>query len=694
MNTRFSPVTLAVRALMGASVSGLAFGAEPADVELEPVYVHATAIEEDPAKIASSFSLLEGRQLRERTRATLGDTLAGLPGVHADSHAGGAARPVIRGQTAPRITVLSDSATVLDASDISPDHAVTVEPMLVERIEVLRGPATLLYGSGAIGGVVNLLDGKVPDFVPAADYEGRLAVRGGAAARERAIAAGLTARAAPNLALRFEGTVRRADDYRARGLDEPRAEGTWADSGSATAGLSWVGDDGFLGLAYTYRDDDYGIPGHNHEFESCHPHDGSLHCGSHDAEEEHEHEHEGEKPPRVALRSNRFDLRGEFRAPFALAERVRLRASYTTYRHDELEEDEVGTSFRNKGLDSRVELQHVPLARLRGVLGVQYSDTQSSAASEEAFLPTVKSRATGLFAIEHFELNAAVHFEFGARHEWVKHRPQDDPRARPAFSDSATSFSGAAVWQVMPHDFLTLSAARSERMPHPQELYARGVHLATNTYECGLLPSALTCGGAGNDAALVTETSNNIELGWRRTAGDLTFALNAFRNSVDNYIFARTLDQYEEFRLIRYSQADARFHGAEAEFTWQFAPSFSATVFGDLVRAQFAGGGGDLPRIPAARYGGRLAASFGSVGAELELFRVEEQRRIADFESTTPGHDMLNVTLRQQLTRSGLSWHLRGTNLLDERVWNHSSFLANVVPQPRRGVEFGVSRSF
>lgn len=698
MNTRLSPVAVAVRALLGLALPSIPVIAGEADqAELEMVYVHATAIEEDPAKIASSFSVLEADRLFEHTRATLGETLGGLPGVRADTFGGGAARPVIRGQTAPRITVLSDSSGLLDASDISPDHAVTAEPLLLDRIEVLRGPATLLYGSGAIGGVVNLLDSKVPASIPEGGIDGRIGLRGGSAARERALAGGVTAQATSGLALRLEGTARKADDYRVRGLEKPRIDGSWAESASATAGASWIRDNGHLGLAYTYRDDDYGVPGHSHEYESCHPHGSSLHCGGHEPEEpgdhDHDHDHAHAEPPRVALRSERVDLRGEFRSPFALAERIRLRASHTDYRHDELEEDEIGTTFRNSGLEARVEIQHVPLAGLRGVIGVQHSDTRSRASGTEAFLPTVKSRATGVFVVEHLELNPALHLELGARHEWMRHRPVDDPRQRSTFSESAQSFSGAVVWQPVGQHFLTLSAARFERLPHPQELYARGVHLATNTYECGLLPSAQTCGGAANDAPLRKEVSRNIEVGWRRTAGALTFGFNAFDNRVDNYTYSRTLDQFEDFRLIKYAQRDAKFRGAEMEVTWEFAPSLSATVFGDLVRASFAGGE-HLPRIPAARYGGRLQTGLGEFGVELEFYRIDAQRRIADFEAPTPGHDMLNVTLRQRLAGTGMNWYLRGSNLLDERVWNHGSFLARVVPLPRRSVDFGVSLTF
>jgi iron complex outermembrane receptor protein len=664
------------------------------DDQLPTVYVHATAIREDASRIASSFSVLEGDELAARTGATLGGTLDGLPGVHADTFAGGAARPVVRGQVAPRITVLSDSVGLIDASDISPDHAVTTEPMLVERIEVLRGPATLLYGSGAIGGVVNLLDQKVPTAMPDG-LDGRVAMRGATAARERALAAMVTVPVAPRLALRLEGTGRRADDYRARGMEGARVPGTWADSAGMTAGLSWIGDTGYLGLAYTFRDDGYGVPGHDHAYESCHPHDAVLHCEAHEEEEEHGHtgEHDHEHPPEVDLESSRFDLRGEWHAPFSWTERIRLRAAGTRYRHHEKDAGAIATTFRNEGVEARLELHHAPVGRLRGVAGVQHSDTQSRAEGEEAFLPTVKSRATGLFLVEHLELNEALHFELGARREWLRHRPRQDPRARPAFRGAASSFSAALVWQPAPASFFTLSAARYERLPHPQELYARGIHLATSTYECGLMPSDGTCGGADTDAPLREEVSRNIEAGFRTTLGPLRFSLNAFLNHVDDYTHARTLDQFEDFRLVRYAQRDARFHGGEAQLTWQGGRDWSATLFGDLVRARFAGGE-PLPRIPAARYGGRVEARRGEFDLMLELYRVGRQHRIAPFETATPGHEMLGLTLRQRLAGTGLAWYLRGSNLLDQRVWNHASFVADVVPLPRRSLAFGVSLAF
>ena len=690
-----------IRLALAGSLAGVAFGAQAQDTTqdrvLETVRVSASAVNEDPQNLASSYSILDGQRLFERSQATLGDTLNSLPGVNSDTFGGGASRPVIRGQTAPRVAVLSDSAVLFDASDISPDHAVTAEPLLIERIEVLRGPATLLYGGGAIGGVVNILDKKIPDSLPRQRIEGSLGLRGSSIGEEKAGAFEITAQATDHLMLHAEAMMRESDDYRARGLDESRVHGTFSESENASLGLSWVGDRGFIGLAYSYRDDGYGIPGHNHEYESCHPHGSALHCGGHEEEGEdadHDHEHEEETVPEVSLLSKRVDLRGELSDPFAGVERIRLRASHTDYRHYELEEDEIATTFLNEGYEARVELQHREIGGLRGVVGVQYTDSDFSALGAEAFMPQVQSRTIGLFAVEHVELGDRWHLEFGGRHEWQKHSPTNDVRGRPEFDDTATSVSAAAIWEFVPDYSLTLAVTRSERLPHAQELYARGIHLATNTYECGLVPHPLTCGGPENNASLETETASNIELTLRRNVGDMTFAIGAFRNDIDDYIYARTLDQFEDFRLIKYTQNDAEFTGAEAEATYRVSDTLSATVFGDYVRAELKDGG-NLPRIPAARYGTRLNANVQAVSGELEYYRVNEQDDIAGFEAVTPGYDMLNLTLSFNVRgEAGPVMYVRGTNLLDEVVWNHASYLAQVVPLPGRGVTAGLRMSF
>lgn len=693
--------SLSASIALGMLVTGLylpqaqAEAAPPSAATLDAIQV--TGMAEDASKIASPVNVVSAQQI-QLAGGNLGEVLDGLLGVRVDSFGSGAGRPVIRGQSAPRVKVLSDSSAVVDASDISPDHATTVDPLLGERIEVLRGPATLLYGGGAIGGVVNVLDNKIPNRLPENGLEGRLLIRGNTVANEQVGAAAVSGQVGSNLVLHAEGSYRDADDYKAPNQAESRVDATFARSANGSVGASWVTDNGYVGVAYSYRDDHYGLPGHSHEYEGCHPHGSTLHCGSHEHEEgeadhDHEHEHDHDHVAAINLKSKRFDLRSDYADPFPGIGRVRFRANHTDYSHDEVDGKEVTTTFINKGYDTRVELEHVPVGGFTGVFGLQHSDTTFSATGIEAFLPEVDTRSTGIFLVEHLEINDKWHLELGGRHEWLTHQPRNDERNRPKFDDTASSFSGAAIWSFRPDMSLTFSLSRSQRLPHAQELYARGIHMATNTYECGLLPNALTCGGAANDAGYGKETSKNAELMLRKTEGPLTFSLGAFANNVDNYIFARTLDQYESFRLIKYTQADVEFRGVEAEVSYQFTETLSATVFGDRTRAKFEDGG-NVPRIPAARFGGRANVVLGQVDGEVEFYRVDKQSRIAGYEVESPSYDMLNFTLSYTLPKGNSRVFVKGSNLLNETVWNHASFLASTVPLPGRNFSLGMSYNF
>lgn len=691
-----NPLTLALGLLIGGALASTAASAlaqeHQEDSELPVIVVTALGLDENTNKIVAPFSVLGEKKIFEG-QGTLGDLLNGLPGVHSDTFGGGASRPIVRGQTSPRVKVLSDGAGLLDASDISPDHAVTADPLLAHKVEVVRGPATLLYGGGAIGGVVNVLDNKIPTSVPEEGAEGFIAARGNTVANERAAALSVTARATANIAVHLEGSTRDADAYKARNWEEPQVDGTFADNSNGSIGTSWIGQQGFIGLAYSFREDQYGLPGHNDEYEECHLDNDLLECGEHE-EGEHEEEHEHEAVPQIDLTSKRLDLRGELNHPFIGVHKIRFRASHTDYEHHEIEEDEIVTTFRNEGYEGRIEFDHAPLLGWHGVVGAQFSSTEFSALGEEAFVPDTDSEMFGLFVVEHYELNDHWHLEVGARYEEQQHTPINDSRNRPAYEEAASSLSAAVIWTFTEDHSLALSFANAERLPHTQELYARGVHLATNTYECGMVPHPLTCGGLANNASIDKETSNNIELTMRKHSGDLTYSFNAFRNNLDDYIYARTLDQYEDFRLIKYTQQEVRFTGAEVEVTYQFDETVSASLFGDYVRAEFVDGG-NLPRIPAARLGGRLTMSADGVSAEIEYYHLDDQDDIASYEVATPGHNMLNATVSFGLFDDArYAVFVRASNLLDEEVWNHSSFLANVVPQPGRSLSAGVKYTF
>lgn len=676
--------------LAAASLSALAGAAtaqtRPLDgaettAGVDEIVVTGLPLDHRDEDVASNVTVLTGPALITRRQSTLGDTLNGVPGINSDTFGGGASRPVIRGQTAPRVKVLSNGSSLMDASEVSPDHAVATEPLLVDSIEILRGPSALLYGGGAIGGAVNLVDKKVPTYIPPRGVEGAAEVRGGLGDHERAGVAGVTA-GTGQFAVRVEGSARRAADYPVPDeFGEKRLEGSFSRSTTATVGASWVGSKGYLGAAFTRQDSKYGLPGHEHdEYETCHPHGSTLHCGGHD-ETGHDHDHaeaEHEDAPVVDLTSKRVDLRGELRDPFAGIDRIRLRAGYTDYAHDEIDAGVVATTFTNQGYDGRLEVSHSPLGGLRGVVGAQASRSQFEAIGSEAFLPKSVTETKALFLLEEYTLGA-LHFEGALRQEWQDGRAVG--RVDTAFKPFSASLAG--IWTVAPGYSLSLSLSRSQRAPTAQELYARGVHLATNTYELGA-------------ATLGKETSRSAELTFRKTEGATTFSGSVYRYDYDGYIFANTLDQFEDFRLIRYSQADATFTGVEAEARHQIVPGVGLGVFGDYVRAKLQNGGGDLPRIPAGRLGARADFAKARWSGNVEYYRVFKQDRIAAFETTTPGYDMVNATVSYDIAENtgGAQIFARATNLLNELALNHTSFLANSAPLRGRNLVVGVRARF
>ncbi|WP_203564854.1 TonB-dependent receptor domain-containing protein [Bordetella pseudohinzii] len=646
---------------------------------LAPIAVSADPLGLDLNSTALPTTILDGQALVERRQGTLGGTLDGLPGVHADTFGGGASRPVIRGQTAPRVSVLSDGSPLMDASAVSPDHATTIEPLLADRIEILRGPATLRHGGGAIGGVVNVLDKRVPTEKPEGGLAAEAELRGATGTKERAGIFGITG-GSDDFVVRVEGLKRRSSDYEVPDWPGGKLAGSYSESTQGSLGMSWIGPRGYVGVAFTHIESKYGLPGHNHEYESCHPHGDHLHCGGHGPGDAHDHDHGAEGGiPYVRLRSDRVDLRAEYLDPLPGFAKLRLRSGYTHYRHDEIEGGQVGTRFKNEGFDARLELEHKPWMGLRGVMGLQTALSDFRADGEEAFLPRSKTRANGIFLLEEYRL-ADWRFEAGARPGWQRVSPVGGQEKS---SLSGTSLSAAAIWDFAPRYSLALSVSRSQRLPSAQELYADGVHLATNTYEIG-------------NPRLGRETSRNIDLTLRKHEGDTTFSLSAFHNRVKNYIYANTLDRFEDFRLIEYTQQDAEFTGVEGEIKHQFTPIFSAGVFGDYVRGKLTGGQGDLPRIPAARLGARANFKWQQWSGGVEYAYVFRQKDIASYESETPGYSMVNAVVSYRFKAAGAQYdiYLRGNNLLDKLAYNHASFLAASAPLPGRSVLLGVRMTY
>ena len=660
---------------------------------LPPVTVSASGLQLGANEMTTPVTVLEGDELVLRREATLGETLGSEPGITSSHFGAGASRPIIRGMDGPRVKVLSDGAELHDASTISPDHAVASEPLLATQIEVLRGPSALVYGGGAVGGVVNVLDGKVPTAIPQKGIEGSAELRANTGAGEGAGAFSLTG-GAGNLAVHVEGVARDAGDYRVGkgwapdGEPTRKVPGSFNRTDTGSVGLSWVGDRGYLGAAYTRQTAKYGLPGHNHSFEGCHTHGNHLHCGAHDEEDGHDHgaEEHGDVPV-VDLRSERLDVRGELRNPFTGFSALRLRAGVTDYVHDEVEDGTIATTFKNKAYDTRIELQHEPIAGFKGVVGLQTSQRKFSAIGEEAYVQPTVTRKTGLFVLEEYRLNdwyGDWRFEAALRHDrQTAEALASGSAGGTERSHNGTSASLGAVWKFTPGYQVGTSFTRASRAPSAEELYARGLHMATSTYERG-------------NANLRSETSQNIDLSLKKTSGDTTFGVSVFRNRISNYIYGRTLDEVDGLQLLQYSQADATFTGIEGQVRQRVTRNLGVTLFGDTVRAKL-DGGGLLPRIPATRAGVRLDANWNAWEGQVEWVQVARQNRVAAFETATPGYGMLNlgVSYRGQLS-SGTPWqvYLKANNLTDRLAYAHTSFIKNAAPLMGRNITVGVKVAF
>ena len=677
-------LTLSILAV--ASVSVFASEHEQATT-LDTIRIKAHPLEQTSKDFAVADTVVDQKRLAQGA-VTIGEALSGETGISSNQFGAGSSRPVIRGQDGPRIKILQNSSENIDVSTLSPDHAVTVDPALAKQVEVIRGPSTLLFGAGTVGGLVNVTDSKLPTAMPEKGYEGNVGLRYNTGSDEKLATAGVTLGLGDQVALRVEGLKREANDYIApdyvhEGEKERRVDNTFAKGQTVNVGLSWIYDRGFTGISYSNRQDQYGLPGHSHEYESCHLHGLSLHCGEHDHDEDehddHDHDHAHEAGPWIDLKSERYDVRTELDEPFAGFKKLRAQASYTDYQHDEIEEDTISTRFKNKGYDGRLELVHNPLGAWEGVIGTQYGQQKLELTGEEAFLAPNTTKKWSVFALEHAQLND-VHVELAARVDQQK--IDIDDSSKKDFDGSAFSVSGAANWEFAPNYKLSLVTSHQERLPLAQELYADGGHFATNTYELG------------NDQ-LSKEKSNNVELGFHYDDNTFDYHVHVYHNWFDDYIYARTLDRYENFRLVQYTQDEARFYGVEGEISYQISPIYKLSVFGDYVRGKI--DNDNAPRVPAGRLGTKLNADFDDHwSGSAEYYHVFQQDKIAAYETDSQSYNMLNLGVAYSGNYSNVSDYrvfLNANNLLDDQVYQHASFLSTI-PQVGRNFSVGVNFSF
>ena len=643
-------ITLSILAVVAPAV----FADDTTTQQLETLTSQAHPLVQTAADFAVADQIIEQKSLKERA-PTIGDALADELGVYSNQYGSGSSRPVIRGQDGPRVKVLQHASETADVSSLSPDHAVTVDPILAKQIEIIRGPSTLLYSAGTVGGLVNVTDQKIPTSMPEKGLEGTAGLRYNSGSDEKLASAGATVALGSQFALRVEGSKREANDYIAPNYfhehegeleKERRVGNTFAKGETVSVGGSWIGERGFAGIAYTNRQDQYGLPGHSHEYESCTVSGNLLiGCGEEDYGDEHE------TGPWVDLKSERYDFRTEILNPLAGFEKLRAHASYTDYQHDEIEGDSVATTFKSKGYDARLEMVHQPIADWEGVVGVQYNQQKLDITGEESILEPAKTQKWSVFGLEHKQWND-FHFELGAR---VDHQTIDIESNRKDYDDYAVSYSSAVNWMFAPNYKLSLVGSHQERLPLAQELYADGKHLATNTYERG-------------NENLDVEKSNNLELGFHYDTDKIDYHVHVYHNWYDNYIYAQTADRYENFRLVDYTQDKARFYGTEAEASYTINDVYKMSVFGDYVRGKI--DNENAPRVPAGRLGTKVNANFSDTwSGTAEYYHVFEQDRIASYETETEGYNMVNLGLAyngQYMQGNDYRVYFKANNLLDE----------------------------
>ncbi len=617
--------------------------------------------------------VLQDEALRRKREANLGDTLSRELGVTSSSFGPGAGRPIIRGQDGSRIRVLEGGVGTGDLSVISPDHAVATETLNASRIEILRGPSTLLYGSGTSGGVVNVITDRIPDRLfrsVTGSFDGQF----NSALEERMgalNASGSLGRVSWNV----EGVKRKTNNIKIPGRadkTDPNSpsgvvNNSAIDSSNLSVGGSYIGERGFVGVSIARLENFYGIPG---------PEGATIDMGQ-----------------------TRYGLAGELDDPLKGFEQLKLRMNYNDYQHNELEASgEIGSQFKNDEVDGRVEMHHAPIANWQGIMGVQFQHRNFSAKGEEAFVPSAQSHSVGLFMLEKRSLGR-WQFEFGGRLEHAGQNPQGNQVQSRDFS--LYSISAGSAWEFVDGYQIDLTATRGQRAPTAVALYADGVHVATNTFDQG-------------NSSLSKETSNNFDLALQKTTGLIKGRVNLFYNHINDYIFQQSrdsngdgfadrvndeglLDTDGDFIVQNFAQTRAKFYGLEAEATISLLPEMlDLRVFTDMVYADLKNNG-NAPRITPQRFGFDLDYKQNAWLANVNLTRVTRQNRVATLETETPGYTLMNAELGYRFKRGPTTYHtlfLQGRNLLDSDIRVHTSFLKNTAPLPGRAIVVGIRGTF
>ena len=704
---KFSLLFAAAPMALAVSMPAAAETSAEAD---DRILVTGSPLEREVQDALVGVSILDGEELERNLAASIGETLRREPGISTTSFGAGASRPIIRGLGGDRVRVLDNGIGSIDASASSPDHAVPVEPAQAQRIEIVRGASVLRYGSSGAGGVVNVLDGRIPLTVPEDNID--LALRAGASTVDegRDLAGALTMGIGKlgdfDVVAHIDGTVREANDYDIPGFAESAAfraleeaeeeehdgdddhdheeeevrdtlENSFSDTRSGAAGLSFIGSKSFLGFSFKTTESTYGLPGgHEHEEEE----EGEEHG------DEEEHGEEEEEGVFIDLTQHRYDLKGGIELDSGFIEALNLSAGYADYKHTEFESPtEAGTVFRNEGWEARLEAVQRTQGAWRGATGIHVREREFSAVGAERFVDPTDTTQWALYTFQEWSKDALT-LEGALRYENTEHKNTDLGVTR---DFDAFSASAGAAYDVSDAIKVGGTVFRTERAPITEELFSNGPHIATGQFEIG-------------DPDLDKEIATGIEGIFRLQGERGSLVFTAFYTDYQDYIFdALTGEEEDGLPVFQFGSADAEFAGFEVEGAFDIAEvaGFSVSTDGvvDFVDASIDLDGNDnLPRIPPLGATVGVNADSEMFGSRLEVEYAGEQDEVANFELPTDSYTLLNAYLSwYPMGRDGnLSLNLQGLNLTDEEARVHTSFLKDEIPLPGRNVRFSVRLTY
>jgi iron complex outermembrane recepter protein len=731
---------VAVSAGLLALSAGVAAAREPDASQAEPerIIVTADPLGKSVDEIIQPVTVVAGEVLDRRRAGTLGEVLDGIPGVANSDFGPGVGRPVIRGMQGSRVEVLEDGMRSADVSGEGADHAVAIDPAHAQQIEVFRGPATLLYGSGAAGGVVNVRTRRFdPVFGTSPRVLGDVSQSGNGRDRQGQLLIEIPA--GERFVVRGDASLRRTNDFDIKGFQQVDQtagnRGRLRNSSIETDSFALTGmfkdDWGYVGVGVSAWETDYGIP----ENFDARPRE----LGG-----------QADEFERVFADYRRFDLRSELADPLPGFTAARLKLTYTeleqqevefeferTPEGGELDERTVEAEFQNDEFEGRIELMHQPIGNWHGVIGVQYNDRDFFAddprGTERGFYVRPSRTRTGAIMLIEERPTDFGRIELGARVERVRSNPTTIaaslvdgvtladgeflPLAMQLASRTFTPFSlsGGAIIDVAYDHHLRMMVTRAQRAPSPEQLYAFGRHAAAGTFEVG-------------DPRLREETYLNLELGVDRHEGPVRYDVTLFFNRVDDYIFLQSEDDGTgapvfvndlgnragegaaadcapgagglcrlRNQLVFNAQRDAEFFGIEVGSAVQLLDgplSLLVRLNADHVRGRLRNGG-NLPRITPVRAGIGFDATYREFGLSMDYRHVFRQTRTAAAEDPTASFNLVSIDAfwRPSALRGGEVF-VRGRNLLNEDGRLHQSFFKNEAPIIGRSLAAGIRFDF